>query len=260
VRRTAALLRKELIDLRQHPAIFLPALLTGFIALVMPFVIAIVIPAAVGEPLGGAGGPAPLHPAGGLDTEGVEQAWIFQQFLSLLILSPIAASMSVAAWSVVGEKQARTLEPLLATPLTTFELLAAKTLSALLPTVVISAMLFACYVAGIALFARPGVAGTLTAGAPLSVVFVLAPLASLAALLLTICLSSRSNDPRSAQQLGALVILPLAALLLLQLMGAVRLGTALIVRIAAGLLVLDALLAGLATRLFERESILIRWK
>ena len=34
--------------------------------------------------------------------------------------------MSVAAHSVIGEKQARTLEPLLATPLKTSELLAAK--------------------------------------------------------------------------------------------------------------------------------------
>ena len=41
--------------------------------------------------------------------------------------------MSVAAYSVIGEKQARTLEPLLATPITTFELLAAKVLGALLP-------------------------------------------------------------------------------------------------------------------------------
>ena len=44
--------------------------------------------------------------------------------------------MSVASDSIIGEKQARTLEPLLATPITTFELLAAKILGALLPAAV----------------------------------------------------------------------------------------------------------------------------
>ena len=42
--------------------------------------------------------------------------------------------LSAAAHAVVGEKQARTLEPLLATPITTVELLVAKVLGALVPT------------------------------------------------------------------------------------------------------------------------------
>ena len=258
--RTTVLLRKELSDLRQHPTIFLPAILTGIIAFAMPFIIAVVIPAVVGETLAGtvhpvAGGEAPS----GLDPEGVAQAAIFKQFLILLMLSPIAASMSVAAWSIVGEKQSRTLEPLLATPLTTVELLMAKTLGALLPALVFSSVMFLLYVATIAIVARPGVAGSLAAIEPLGVVFLLAPLASMAALQLTICMSSRSNDPRSAQQLGALVILPLAALLVLQLTGAVQLGFPLILAIAILLVIVNVLLAGIAIRLFGRESILTRW-
>ena len=256
--RVTALLRKELTDIRQHPGIFLPATLTGLIALVMPFIIAIVIPAVAGEPLADLATGLAEH--SGLDSEGRAQAWLFQQFLILLSLSPIAASMSVAAWSIVGEKQARTLEPLLATPLTTFELLAAKALSALLPGIAFSAAMFAAYVAGIAVAARPGVAGTLITPEPLALMFVLAPLAALAALQLAICMSSRTNDPRSAQQLGALIILPLAAVLILQLMGAVRLGSSAILLMAAGLVLINALLARAAILLFDRESILTRWK
>ena len=136
--RVTALLRKELTDIRQHPGIFLPAALTGLLALVMPFVVAIVIPVVAGEPLADVATGLGEQLRGGLDSEGRAQAWVFQEFLILLSLSPISASMSVAAWSIVGEKQARTLEPLLATPLTTFELLAAKALSALLPGVAFS--------------------------------------------------------------------------------------------------------------------------
>jgi ABC-2 type transport system permease protein len=258
--RVTALLSKELTDIRHHPSIFMPAALTGLIALVMPFVIALVIPAATGEPLARVTDlTAPVH-TGMLDAEGVEQAWIFQQFLILLTLSPTAAAMSVAAWSIVGEKQARTLEPLLATPLTTFEILAAKTLSALLPAVVLSTLMFVLYVVAIAVFARDGVAATLLTPVPMGVAFVLAPLSALAALQLTICMSSRTNDPRSAQQVGAFILLPLSALLILQLMGAVRLGASIVLMLAIALLAVNALLARLTILLFDREAILTRWK
>ena len=52
---------------------------------------------------------------------------------------PITGAMALAAHAIVGEKQARTLEPLLATPITTTELLVAKVLGALVPTLAISA-------------------------------------------------------------------------------------------------------------------------
>ncbi len=96
--------------------------------------------------------------AGALDPEGAIQAWIFQQFLMLLVLTPVAGAMSVAAYSVIGEKQARTLEPLLATPITTFELLAAKVLGSLLPSLALTVVCFAIYVVGVAAASRePGV-------------------------------------------------------------------------------------------------------
>ena len=49
----------------------------------------------------------------GLDPEAAIQAYVFQYFLVMLVLGPVTSAMSVAAFSVVGEKQARTLEPLL---------------------------------------------------------------------------------------------------------------------------------------------------
>ena len=48
------------------------------------------------------------------------------------------------------------------------------------------------------------------------VLFVLGPLAALAALQLAVCVSSRVNDARSAQQIGALIILPISGLLIAQ--------------------------------------------
>ena len=145
MRRISALLGKELADLRQNRAVFLPAILTGVISMSLPFFVAIFVPAFTGERLSDSSDleiAEQLYRAQpglvALSTEGAIQAWIFQQFLVLLVLTPVAGSMSVAAYSVIGEKQARTLEPLLATPLTTVELLIAKVLGALLPALALT--------------------------------------------------------------------------------------------------------------------------
>lgn len=267
MRRIVALLGKEMDDLRGNPGVFFPAVLTGVISLLMPFVIAIAVPHFSGERLADSSDfRAALEmyrdqPATrSLDAEGAIQALIFQQFLILLVLTPVAGAMAVAASAVVGEKQSRTLEPLLATPLTTLELLAAKVLGALLPGIVLVTIFFGAYVAGAAAFAHPGVYLTLLFPRALLTVFLLGPLASLAALQLAVCVSSRVNDARSAQQIGALIILPISALLIAEFTGNLQLTTMVILLISAGLAALNGALMMVAVRLFDRESILTRWK
>jgi ABC-2 type transport system permease protein len=265
--RTSALLSKEFADLRQNPAVFLPAILTGLLSILMPFIVAIVIPRFTGERLADSSDfqiavqfyrdqPGLRD----LDPEGAIQAWIFQQFLVLLVLTPVAGSMSVAAYSVIGEKQARTLEPLLATPLTTVELLGAKVLGSLLPAIALTLGCFALYFVGVVALAQPGVFLALLTPASLAVVFLLGPLAALAALQLAVCVSSRVNDARSAQQIGALIILPVAGLLVVQLTGNFRLTVPVIALIGLALAAVNFGLLLLGIRLFDRESILTRWK
>jgi ABC-2 type transport system permease protein len=264
--RVLALLGKELADLRQNPAVFVPAVITGFFAVVLPFFVAVIVPYLSGERLSDSSDfqlaiemyrnqPSTRI----IDPEGAVQAWIFQQFVLLLVLTPIAGSMSVAAYTVIGEKQARTLEPLLATPITTLELLGAKVLASLLPAVALATVCFGIYLAGIVLFAHQGVAATLLTPRPLAIVFLLGPLASLAALQLAVCVSSRVNDARSAQQIGALIILPVAGLLVAQLTGNAVLTVPTIGLIALALVVLNAVLIRIGVALFDRESILTRW-
>jgi len=267
MRRISALLGKELADLRQNRALFLPAILTGVISMSLPFFVAVFVPAFTGERLSDSSDleiAEQLYRAQpglvALSTEGAIQAWIFQQFLVLLVLTPVAGSMSVAAYSVIGEKQARTLEPLLATPLTTVELLIAKVLGALLPALALTVACFAVYVAGVALLAEPGVFRALLTPASLTIVFILGPLAALAALQLAVCASSRVNDARSAQQIGALIILPIAAVLVLQLTGTFLLTAPMMAFIAAALVAVNGGLMLLGIVLFDRESILTRWK
>jgi ABC-2 type transport system permease protein len=267
VKRVMALVTKELVDLRQNPAVFLPAVLTGLASIALPFFVAVIVPYVSGERLSDS---ADFQIAAemfrtrpetrALDPEGAIQAWIFQQFLLLLTVTPIAGAMSIAAAAVIGEKQARTLEPLLATPLTTLELLSAKVLGALIPSLVLTFGCFAIYVAAVGLVAHPGVYRALLTPRSVAIMFVIGPLAALAALQLAVCVSSRVNDARSAQQIGALIILPISGLLVAQLMGGVQLTAPVILTISALLVGVNAVLMRVGIALFDRESILTRWK
>jgi len=263
----AALLAKELADLRRNPGVFLPGVLVGALAAFLPFFVAVIVPTATGERLADSSDfqvalevfrSRPQLAA--LGAEGAIQAWIFQQFLIVLVLAPVAGSMAVAAYGVVGEKQARTLEPLLATPVTTFELLAAKVLGAAIPAVALTLACFGAAAGGAAVLAEPGVWRVFLLPESLAIVFLLGPLASLAALQLAVCASSRASDARSAQQLGALVVLPVAGLLVATLFGAVTLTATVIAWIALGLLAANAVLMRVGIALFARESILTRWR
>ena len=265
--RAIALLGKELADLRQNPTIFLPSLLVAALAILLPLFVAVIVPYVSGERLSDSSdleiatemyrqNPATRA----LDAEAAIQAYLFQYFLVMLVLGPVTSAMSVAAFSVVGEKQARTLEPLLATPITTLELLTGKLLGALLPAVALSVISFAAYLIVAGVFARDGVFGILIGARSFATVLLLGPLAAMVALQLAVCVSSRVNDARTAQQLGVLVVLPVAGLLVGQLFGAIELTVPVIMSIALGLIVINAGLMLIAARLFDRETILTRWK
>jgi len=90
---------------------------------------------------------------------------------------------------------------------------------------------------------------------------IMGPLAALLGLQLAVCASSRVNDARTAQQLGALIIvLPIAALQIGQFVGGIVLTARMIAASAVLLCAGNAVLMSIAIRLFDRESILTRWK
>ena len=265
--RVTALLGKELSDLRGRPGLFLPALFTAAITTLLPVFVTVLVPAVTGERLSDSGDmqiALELYRqqpgARALDPEAAIQASLFQQFLVLLVLSPVAASMSIAANSVIGEKQARTLEPLLATPITTFELLLAKILGAFLPALMLSFSCFGAYVGAAALFAEPGVAPALLTPRPLGVLFLMGPMAALTSLTLAVCVSSRVNDARSAQQLAVLVVLPVTGLLIAQIAAGFVVTVPVILVITGVMAVANVGLIRLGVSLFQRETILTRWK
>ena len=94
----------------------------------------------------------------------------------------------------------------------------------------------------------------------LMAIFVVGPLLAIASVSVAVMVSSRANDPRVAEQLSMLVILPLLAVFFGQIAGLFFINETLILWMAGALVLIDAGLLAFATQLFQRETILTRWK
>jgi ABC-2 type transport system permease protein len=262
--RLVALLRKEWLDLRRNPGALVPVALVSAMALILPFFIVFGIPAWTGEPLRADRDLAQvsrmIRIPPGLADNGRVQYFLLQQFLLLFLLTPITGAMALAAHSVVGEKQARTLEPLLATPTTTVELLLGKVIGALWPSLAMTVTCLAIFFAGIARFADSGVATAMLDARAAVLLLVVAPAASLVALQAAILVSSRVNDARTAQQVGVLIIVPLTGLLVAQFAGLFWLTNSVMLLVGLGLFAVWLALLALSVVLFQREAILTRWR
>jgi ABC-2 type transport system permease protein len=197
----------------------------------------------------------------GLSGAECAQYFFVTEFMLLYMLMPLMIPVTIASYSIVGEKSTRTLEPLLATPITTIELLAGKGLAAVLPAVGATWLSFAVFAVGARLL---GVGSGLVAKFAdpmwLLAIFVVGPLLAIASVSFAVMISSRVNEPRVAEQLAGLVVLPLLLLFFGQVSGLILLNSSLVLWMAVGLIVLDAGLLAFAVQLFQRESILTRWK
>jgi ABC-2 type transport system permease protein len=160
----------------------------------------------------------------------------------------------------VGEKVERTLEPLLATPIATRDLLLAKCLIAILPSLVLTWLSYFASLAGIACFAPASVLAVAMRLEWWLAYFLLAPLLAMASSLAAAIASSRVSDPRTAQGLTSFLLIPLVGTGISAMMGFLSIDLRWVAVASAGLFGLDVALLWIATRLFDRETILTRWR
>ena len=187
------------------------------------------------------------------------QAFIVTNFMAYFLLIPAMVPMAIATQSVIGEKVARSLEPQLATPLEVSELLAGKTIAAALPAVTATWLVWIGYGLVNGFIADPRLTRFVFSDVWLVAMATLVPLICLLSVLLGIVISSRVNDPRTAQQIGGFVVIPIIAIAVAQFFGGratfdmqqVLIGDLLV----AGLVGVALLIGSWA---FDRESILTR--
>lgn len=263
--RIEAVLRKEVKELITNravvwtligiPALFLalPLALTWIISRVSPEEISELEPALreLRRILPALAGLSPLEQG---------QVMMIRQFSTLFLGIPIIGALSSTTYSIVGEKQNRSLEPLLVSPVETWELFLGKSLGALLPSLAITWLTFAAYALfAWILFGNKVVSHSFDAST-LLMIAVLTPLVGLLGLAGGVVVSSRSTDPRGAQQIGGVLVIPVIFLLVGQMSGLVVLGPLAVAVSAVGFLILDVLLLAAGSRLFDREKIMTQWK
>ncbi len=189
------------------------------------------------------------------------QVFLVSQFMIMFMILPLAIPASIASYSIVGEKTTRSLEPLLATPITTIELLLGKSLAAVIPAVIATDIAFGIYALGaFILITNRLVFLAMMDARWLLAIFVVGPLMAIMAVNFSVMISSRVNDPRIAEQVSMIVIIPVLGFFFGQIAGLFVIDQRLIVWSAVVLAFIDAILIYLAVRLFQRETILTRWK
>lgn len=189
------------------------------------------------------------------------QIYLVNQFLLLFMMMPVIIPVTIAAYSIVGEKTTHSLEPLLATPITTIELLVGKGMAAALPAILVGWGSFGIFLLLLPMLGISDAVVRYIAGPTwLLAVFVAGPLMAIAAVNLALYVSSRVNDPRTAEQIAAVLIVPILGLVFAQLAGVIVINLIVMLSFIGGMILLDIGMIYLGATIFQREHILTRWK
>jgi len=175
--------------------------------------------------------------------------------LLYLLLIPAFLPSTLSAYSVVGEREQGTLEPILITPIRREEFLVGKALAVAAPTLTIAYAIFGIFLAAAALFAHPGIASAVFAGSHILVQLVFTPLLAGWSIWVGIAISARSTDIRVAQQLSVLASLPPLGIVALMQFKVITPSTGLALGLAAVLLAVDVLGWRAVAAMFDRERL-----
>ncbi|MGE5654685.1 MAG: ABC transporter permease subunit [Bacillota bacterium] len=183
--------------------------------------------------------------------------FMLNQFMApMFLIVPVMVSSVVAASGIAGERERRTIESLFYTPVTDEELYAGKILAAFVPSMVVSAASFllatlTINLAGYRLFGRvffPSLTWIL-------VFVLLVPPIAFLALAFTVMVSARAKGFQEAQQMGALLVLPVMLILIGQMTGIFFLDQRTIPILAVVLYILSFVLVRLGAKTINRERI-----
>jgi len=239
--------------------------------LLMPLLFAIVIPSAMLLPAVIAPGEFSgnetqdlvrnLPGAANMSAEEAYIVFMVSAILPFFMMLPAILPTIISSYSIVGEKKNRTLEPLLAAPIAVDDIMAGKAISALLPALVATWLSAAIFAIVVYLLTNNIVHRILVPDATWLIgLFVLGPLVAFLGVMFTIIISSRVNDPRTAQQISVIFILPIMAIFMGQMVGLFMINTTVVLAVCVVALAADVVVVKIGSELFDREEILTRWK
>jgi ABC-2 type transport system permease protein len=181
--------------------------------------------------------------------------------LMFFILIPSVIPTVIASYSFVGEKINRSLEPLLATPTTDTELLAGKSISIFLPTMLVTWASLVPFIILVDVIVYPVIGYYPLPNLVWIVgVFILAPLFCILSILVNMLISSKVSDVRASQQIGGLVVLPVVGFFIVAIAGLVTLDFLLMTTFILLTAAIDIFIFYVSLKVFRREEILVKWK
>jgi ABC-2 type transport system permease protein len=185
---------------------------------------------------------------------------ILDAFSFFFIIGSVFLPTTIAAYSLVGEKLEKSLEPLLAAPVTDSEILLGKSIAAFIPpmaAIYIGAGVFMALIdalthhtLGYWYFPNWTIGLTL---------LLMAPLSAILSIEMNIIVSSRASDVRAAQLQANLVAIPFVGIYVASEVGVISLDIRNLLIISAIILMLDVILFSVSTKVFQREEILTKW-
>ncbi len=185
---------------------------------------------------------------------------VLSDWFVLYLMMPVFVPILISSHAVAGEKEKRTLEPLLSSPVTPLELVIGKSLASLIPSVSVCLLAFVCLCIGVDLVAWPLAHSFILPNAMWTFgVLIIAPLFAFFGNGVAVLISARVGDSRLAQQLSGLFVLPLVGLAAGQFGGVLKAGPEYYALIGGIVLVLDIGILFSARRLFDRERLMARW-
>jgi ABC-2 type transport system permease protein len=188
------------------------------------------------------------------------QALLLNQFNFFSLLIPVMIAMNTVTFSIVDEKMSGSLEALLATPVRTWELLLGKALAGAIPSLLITWICAGVFLLAVIAMGWGNMVGMVLTPVWFLSLFLLTPAVTALSFLLGVIGSSKAKDSKSAQNLVIVIILPLLGLIAVQVTGLVWFTTISALALGIALLAVDFFVLKLAVQLFQRESIVVKWR
>jgi ABC-2 type transport system permease protein len=181
-------------------------------------------------------------------------------FAPFFLIIPVMASSVIGSDSFAGERERKTIEALLATPITDSELLLGKILVSFIPAMLITIGSFCIYM---------GIVDAVTFGLfngalllPnvnwLIMMLGVAPAIAICSVGLTVVISSKVKGFREAQQISVVLLLPVLGLVFAQISGLLVLGPLVLGALIGILALVDVGIFYLGVKTFKREEILTK--
>jgi ABC-type Na+ efflux pump permease subunit len=176
--------------------------------------------------------------------------------LIFFLIIPVIMPSTLAAYSVAGEREQGTLEPVLTTPIRRQEFILGKAAAVMIPTLALSYTMFGLFLAAVRLFANSVVASALFHQGPILVaLFLFTPLLAGWSIVVGMAISVRASEIRVAQQLGMLASVPLIGLFVLLAVGVIRPTFLVAILFAVVLLLVDVGASRVVATMFDRERL-----